>query len=218
LFGGLITILGGIGDEMQMNDGTIWHYIFIGDSLNPMYFMMHYINVFMGILVLVSVPKMRWADWIYCNLFAGGYYFYVAMCMISFNLTNNVSGLNLNDWSDGGEYSSVAQIFGSSPGVAAGLGFTLCYLVITGFIFAQNRLQHLKRYRWYDMWNKETWYIGWYQLKPADIHERKSLLYTFPRFIKYYFIVSSNAKILSFFIKLKIRVLSLFRKNSQKRT
>jgi hypothetical protein len=23
LFGGLITILGGIGDEMQMNDGTI---------------------------------------------------------------------------------------------------------------------------------------------------------------------------------------------------
>jgi hypothetical protein len=148
-----------------------------------MYFMLHYINIFIGVLVLVSVPKMRWADWIYCNIFAGCYYFYVAMCMIFLKVTYNVSGLNLHDWSDGGEYSSVAQIFNCSPQIAAALGFTISYLVITGFIFAQNRLQLLKRYRWYDMWNKQTWYIGWYQLKPEKIDEAKSLLCRFWRFI-----------------------------------
>jgi hypothetical protein len=62
LFGGLITILGGIGDEFQDSDVSVWRYIFVGDSLNPMYFMMHYINVLVGALVLVSVPKMRLAD------------------------------------------------------------------------------------------------------------------------------------------------------------
>jgi hypothetical protein len=32
LFGGLITILGGIGDELALNDGSIAHYIFWGDT------------------------------------------------------------------------------------------------------------------------------------------------------------------------------------------
>jgi hypothetical protein len=172
----LITILGGISSELQQNDGTIWHYIFIGDTSNPMYFMMHYINVFIGIAVLVSTPKMRLADWIYCNLFAGCYYLYVAICMISFHLTMNVSGLSLYDWSYG-EYAPVAQIFHTSPAGAAALGFILSYTIISGFIFAQNRLQLLKRYRWYDMWNKSAWYIGWYQLVPHQIHESKSWLY-----------------------------------------
>jgi hypothetical protein len=161
---------------------SIWHYIFIGDSINPMYFMMHYINVFIGILVLVSVPKMRWADWIYCNLFAGFYYSYVAICMISFHLQQNVSGLSLYDWSEG-EYASVAQIFHTTPVGAAAIGFSLSYLVISGFIFSQNRLQLLKRYRWYDMWNKKQWWVEWYQSQPKEINESKSLLYKFYHFI-----------------------------------
>jgi hypothetical protein len=149
-----------------------------------MYFMMHYINVLVGSLVLVSVPKMRFADWIYCNLFAGAYYSYVAICMLTLHVQYNVSGLNINDWSSGGEYDGVATIFNSSPAVACALGFILSYSGITLIIFGSNRLQLMKRYRWYNMWNKEKWYIGWYQLKPDVIKEPKSLPYKFAMLIK----------------------------------
>jgi hypothetical protein len=173
----LITIIGGIQDEMvNMGNDSIWHYIFVGDSWNPMYFMMHYINVAVGSLILVSVPKMRFSDWIYCNLFAGFYYSYVAICMLTLKVTNNVSGLNINDWADGGEYSGVAQMFKVSPGVAAAIGFALSYSCISLFIFLQNRLQLWKRYRWYNMFNKKTWYVGWYQLHPTKIQESQSLI------------------------------------------
>jgi hypothetical protein len=152
-----------------------------------LFFLLHYINIAVGVLVLVSVPKMRWADWIYCNLFAGCYYFYVAMCMIGFNLTTHVSGLNLGDWSPGGEYYVIAQIFNSPPALAATYGFTICYTIVSLIGFCQNRLQHIKKYRWYDIRNEKTWYIGWYQLKPNLNKEResKSLLYELCQFIQY---------------------------------
>jgi hypothetical protein len=91
--------------------------------------------------------------------------------------------LNLADWSVGGEYQSVAKIFHTTPQGAAAIGFSLSYLCISGFIFGQNRLQLFKRYRWYDMWNKKEWFVGWYQLKPKEIDESKSLLYRLYRFI-----------------------------------
>jgi hypothetical protein len=151
-----------------------------------LYFLLHYINVAIGFLVLVSVPKMRVADWIYCNLFAGTYYFYVGMCMIGFHLTTNVSGLSLDDWAPGGEYYVVAQVFNSPPALAATYGFAFCYTVISLLIFGQNRLQHIKKYRWYDIRNKKTWYIGWYKLKPNlnKESESKSLLYKLCYFIQ----------------------------------
>jgi hypothetical protein len=71
--------------------------------------------------------------------------------MLTFNVTDHVSGLNLNDWSSGGEYDGVASIFNSTPAVACALGFIISYTVISGFIFGQNRLQLLKRYHWYDV-------------------------------------------------------------------
>ncbi|MDR3257884.1 MAG: DUF5378 domain-containing protein [Mycoplasmataceae bacterium] len=172
LFGGLITILGGIGQD---SPELTWQYIFIGNDVNPMYFMMHWINVVMGILVLVSVPKMRWADWIYCNLFAGCYYSYVAIMMTAFNLQQNVSGLCIFDWSYG-EYSGVSEFFGVGPGAAAAIGFSLSYVCISLIIFLQNRVQLLKRYRWYDMFDELDWFKGWYQLRPTTINEPKSVL------------------------------------------
>jgi hypothetical protein len=73
--------------------------------------------------------------------------------MLTLHVQYNVSGLILYDW-DMGEYSAVAQILHVSPAVAAFFGFSISYLVISGFIFGQNRLQLLKRYRWYDIWDK----------------------------------------------------------------
>jgi hypothetical protein len=162
---------------INIGDLPMWKYIFIGDSANPMYFMMHYLNVVLSVLILVSVPKMRFADWIYCNFFAATYYGYVGICMVSLNVTDHVSGLNLNDWDLGGEYSGVAEIFKVGPAAAAAIGFSLSYLCISGIIWGQSCLQKFKRYRWYDMWNKKTWYFGWYLLTPTEIKEPKSLLY-----------------------------------------
>jgi hypothetical protein len=64
IFGGLITLIGGLGDDYSAYGANVSpaHYIFFGDAQNPLYFLLHYINVAIGFLVLVSVPKMRVAD------------------------------------------------------------------------------------------------------------------------------------------------------------
>jgi hypothetical protein len=59
IFNCLITILGGIGqDDPQLTAS----YIFLGNSENPMYFMMHYLMLLVGTLVLVSAPRVSLKD------------------------------------------------------------------------------------------------------------------------------------------------------------
>jgi hypothetical protein len=74
--------------------------------------------------------------------------------MTVFNLGYNVSGLSIYDWGQSGEYSAVAEIFNVSPEIAPLIGFSLSYACISLFIFLQNRLQLLKRYRWFEMIDK----------------------------------------------------------------
>jgi hypothetical protein len=57
IFGGLITIcaldVGGESPEMTAQ------YIFVGITPNNLYFMMHFIMVIVGTLVLVSTPRLK---------------------------------------------------------------------------------------------------------------------------------------------------------------
>jgi hypothetical protein len=61
IFGGLITLIGGMSGEYNEYGTSVSpiHYIFLGDAENPLFFLLHYINIAVGVLVLVSVPKMR---------------------------------------------------------------------------------------------------------------------------------------------------------------
>jgi hypothetical protein len=63
-FGGLVPLIGDLNND-YIEYGTsvsVAHYIFLGDAQNPLYFLLHYANITIGILVLMSVPKMRLAD------------------------------------------------------------------------------------------------------------------------------------------------------------
>lgn len=171
LFGGLITICG-----LNSNDDPSFnmHWIFEGEHPNELYFMMHYIMVIVSTLVLASTPRFKtfsffkkqkiWQKininhWFFSLAFAIFYYSYVAICMTQLNVSQNVSGLNMNDW-DGGEYSGVAQVFNCSPQVAAAIGFSLSIIVISLLIFAFGTLQETKKYHLNMDWNKKNW---WYE-------------------------------------------------------
>jgi hypothetical protein len=170
LFGGLITIcaLSTVGDVKFTGS-----WIFEGEAPNQMYFMMHYIMVIIGTLVLVSTPRFKtyyffkknviWqklniTHWIFCFCFAALYYSYVAICMSALNVSQNVSGLNMNDWA-WGEYNGVAQALNSSPQVACALGFIASIISISLLIFGFSYLQEIKRYHIDDVWNKKSWWF-----------------------------------------------------------
>lgn len=190
IFGGLITILGGVEDLQNMRDAcpNFAYFIFVGQSGNEMYFIMHYLMIVIGGLVFVSTPRTHLSDWIYCNGYAGIYYSYVAIIMTQMDVGMNVSGLCSYDWSIG-EYNGVADFLGivNNPIPWAPIfGFGMSYIFISLFIYLQSKLQNARKHPHYDFgwcanWTKDIkkrFLIGWYDLKPQH-----------PFFIKKFFTV-----------------------------
>lgn len=188
LFGGLITIFGlNTNDIPKFNA----HWIFLGNHPNEMYFMMHYIMVIVGTLVLVSTPrfntygifkkkiicqKLDITCWLFCIIYAILYYSYVAILMKSLNVTDHVSGLNINDWDPSygnAEYSGVAISLNCSPQVAAALGFITSFITISLLIFAFGSLQEIKKYHWDNIWNKKCWWCKQTYIKHVVTKQNK---------------------------------------------
>jgi hypothetical protein len=171
LFGNIIT------DQWQTivnqpTSGWGWiKWIIFGDSLNPMYFMMHFINIVLATLVLLSTPKIRFRQYLYTNLFAAIYYIYVLICIYVLNVHQNVSGLQPYDWQFG-EYNGVMQILGFPDRLwylAALIALFFSYGIIVLIICLFSVIQRAHKYHWYGVRSYKWWYKGYYdQYTPLD--------------------------------------------------
>jgi hypothetical protein len=137
-----------------------------------MYFMMHYINILLGSLVLLSTPKIRIKQYLYTNLFAVIYYGYVLICVYAMDVHRNVSGLQPSDWQIGGEYNGVMQILGLPDRLwylGAIIGLCISYGIIVLIMCGFSLLQRVRKYRWYRI-RSYTWLSkGYYDLySPLD--------------------------------------------------
>ncbi len=110
LFGGLLTITGGIAFDPQAS-WTI-QYIFFGISPNEAYFLIHFLNAFTGMLILLNTPNDSWKTCLWTLAVLAFYFLYICLVMICFNgkITDHVTGLLPADWLPGGEYEAVMDI------------------------------------------------------------------------------------------------------------
>jgi hypothetical protein len=144
IFGGLITLFGEIFPNSDGDVEWTFHYIFIGNSPNEMYFMIHFINLFLGIFVLANVPKLGWKGNIYCAIFILVYFGYVFVIVAIFDCLYNTTGVTGYDWLPGGEYGSVAQILGLSFPTVMYVAYFLITLFIVSVIWLQTYLMNKK--------------------------------------------------------------------------
>ncbi|RCJ02848.1 hypothetical protein DSQ43_02355 [Ureaplasma urealyticum] len=141
-FFGLLTIVGGfVGDEAIWWDNLI-NYVFIGKSLNTIYFALHcYLCVF-GFYLFVNTRKTIKIYWIYIiiHTILIGYIIYVNVMIVIFNVKNNASGFSFGDWYSPvyAQYSTVAQVLQ--------LDYRLNALVMCLFMYAIFVVGYLIRY------------------------------------------------------------------------
>ena len=124
IYGGMVTLPFIFFSEP---DQTITaHYLFIGTSVNPLYFLLHWYLAVYGIIAVrrYKIPKFK--DLIILHIIALVFYSYVLILSNSLNVTYNVSGTNKNDWMD--------PIYGSYYGVHKFSKIDYPYVVIVSFI------------------------------------------------------------------------------------
>jgi hypothetical protein len=177
IFGALLTMFGNMITDQWWVDNTPdqgqgwFNWIVFGNSMNPMYFMMHYINIVMGTLVLLSTPKIKFKQYLYTNLFAVIYYGYVLICIGALNIHEYVSGLQPYDWQYG-EYNGVMQVLGLPNNLwylAALIGLFFSYGIIVLIICLFSIIQRSRKYRWYGIRSYKWWYKGYYDpYSPLD--------------------------------------------------
>ncbi len=107
LTGGLVTIFGGMGSAEL--EGVAWYtFVFLGQGINKLYFIMHYWMVIMSVLVILnSRTYTRWS-WAGIHAVTIAFFAYVYIIVISFGITNNATGIVKGDWY--GEYAQYASL------------------------------------------------------------------------------------------------------------
>jgi hypothetical protein len=147
LFGGIST--------GECDPTWSFKWIFLGDDLNPMYYSMHFINLFFGVWVLLNCDNTKWKRIIaYDSLFICFYILYVYIVVNRYGVTENATGVVDIDWISG-EYSNVATFFGidlyANPekiGLVRTLGWSFSLIAIALIIFIFIALQKwTKRYK-----------------------------------------------------------------------
>ncbi|WP_435129602.1 DUF5378 family protein [Mycoplasma sp. 6243] len=88
---------------------NLW-YIFIGTSLNKLYFMLHFIIYVIGAYYYISYHDNKYKDIIYTNIFFLIQLVYTTIMIFALNITHNASGLVNLDWQYGGEFYTIASI------------------------------------------------------------------------------------------------------------
>lgn len=144
IIGGTITICS-LAFDGTLNASLTARFIFIGDSVNKCYFIMHFIQLVLGIGTMLNTPRNGWKGTLLTLLVTISYYCYVAIVMAATGASWNVSGLSINDWETTGEYHFVAESFNIPPKICQIIGIPILGLVGCGII-------GLKDYVFYRGW------------------------------------------------------------------
>lgn len=128
IFGGLITLFGGILFDANANWSV--EYLFVGAKGNEVYFFMHAYLLIAGVFVLSNSNNTKKSFFIWIHIFAIIFFVYITSIAYTKNVNWNVTGIVPNDWLRNGEYYTVTQIFN--------LGFPyivyLSYFLVYAFI------------------------------------------------------------------------------------
>jgi hypothetical protein len=149
----LITFFGGFcvsaDDESTNASWKLW-WIFKGDSLNRMYFMMHFIQVFLGVWVLVSSKRKPFLDLLFSTCLILGYFLWVIIIVYAFKNTfqvySNATGLIEGDWEEWGEYGAVSNFINLPFPWVAIVSYLLCGIMVGILITLYWLLQKNKKY------------------------------------------------------------------------
>ncbi|MDR1851013.1 MAG: DUF5378 domain-containing protein [Mycoplasmataceae bacterium] len=149
IFGGIITFLGNFcvwNDFDSINAKWDFQWIFLGDDMNRMYFMMHFILLFISPFVLLNSKRTWWLDISCCVGFILMYFGYVLICAHKFDVYSNATGLVPGDWELGGEYENVASFLHLPYPWIVVVAYSLVTLLIISWIFLFWWLQKNKKY------------------------------------------------------------------------
>lgn len=163
LVGGIITI-GALPFDASTWGGPSFtaQYIFLGDEINPCYFIMHFIQIVIPVGIMLNSPKNGWKGWVLTLLIAITYYVYVGITAKLTGCQSYVSGLNINDWLPSGEYFAVHEIFSFIPIQAMPyIGIPFLYIVASVFtalkdyVFSKGHWRYGNAYsgKWYAWYN-----------------------------------------------------------------
>ncbi len=138
LFGAMVTIFGQIVTEANsVAPNDYWQYVFVGDDLNQLYFMMHYLSFAMGLAVLCWTKRWSVRTFGLMHAFALGYFGYVLVMVACLpQIVSNTTGVLAADWLPGGEYYGVGLFLGMTayPPVMV-VGYVLSYVAISLFFW-----------------------------------------------------------------------------------
>ncbi|XQP55268.1 MAG: DUF5378 family protein [Mycoplasmoidaceae bacterium] len=134
LVGGTITLCGTIA----MNQGDInaifdARYLFFGIGTEKCYFIMHFMQLVLGVGVLLNTPKSGWRVWIVSLGSFAVYICYVEIMMAATGCAWFTTGLSQNDYTSLGEYHIVNDVTGADPKYCPLI--LLPFLMALGFVF-----------------------------------------------------------------------------------
>lgn len=150
IFGGCITLFGEIlfvvEDNYTIDAIWSWKWILFGTNPNEMYFMIHFIQVILGSLILINTKIV----WKWSILFGFVFWFcymsYILIIVNTCEVTENATGMVEYDWIEG-QYSGVASFLPLPFPWIAIVGFSMVTVVIIGIISGFWGIQKLKPYK-----------------------------------------------------------------------
>jgi hypothetical protein len=114
--------------------------LFKGFSPNPMYFAIHFIQLFFCPWVLINKKSHISKDYLGAFLFITSYFSYVIIMVNIYGVTMNATGLVPFDW-EYGEYANVASILHLSFPMVCIVGFLGVTIFILLMVFIFNIIQ-----------------------------------------------------------------------------
>lgn len=164
IFGGILTITG----QITFDPNAAWSvkYLFYGFAPNQGYFLLHFLNVVSGVLVLCNTPKPQKTTYLYTTASLLIYFWYICLIIVCFGnkITDHVTGLLKDDWVNGGEYSVVSDILKINWIGCLILMATFSYGVIELLFLPQFFIQKIKYWKIDNMKAKKI-IFGYYQLQ-----------------------------------------------------
>lgn len=168
LFGALVTIFGQIihdANEIPFND--YWQYIFVGNNINQLYFMMHYLSFILSLIVICWFRNWNLRLVGYMHVFAFFYFGYILFILaIVPEIKSNTTGILESDWINGGEYFGVQQFLGiTTYPLVMIIGYLLAYVSIWLIFllrFGSEKLGtflSLKYKQSWQKWYNNTWLV-----------------------------------------------------------
>lgn len=139
IFGGAITLFGGVLFSELPPHLSLGEYIFVGQTSpnNRLYFIMHFYLFVFGIIGLVSAKRFSINDFLYSCLYASLYLIYVKIMVIYTHCEWNATGMVANDWYRG-EYRAVYEVLQLSFPAIQGVSYFGVFLVIVIMILLKS--------------------------------------------------------------------------------